>query len=181
MTRRSPCPLILILALLLALFLTACGSDAASLTRYQSQALAMTVSFTANGIPLRAELRLGAGATGRDATLTCLAPESLVGLTYARAGDGITAHLGEHTVPLTASPLEIVTLFEIPLSARVTDITLSSDGARRAVLSDGDTVYELCFPRGAERPSSLSRRGGALPPLSLTVEAYLPTDTDDPS
>lgn len=176
MTRRNPCLLILAVVLLTSLSLTACGSDAASLLCYQSQELAMTVSFTAYGIPLRAELRLGTGVAGRDATLTCLAPESLVGLTFTRTGDGITARLGEHAVPLSASPLEIIALFEIPLSARVTDITLEPDGARRAVLSDGDVVYELCFPRGAERPSSLSRRGGALDPLSLTVETYLPTD-----
>lgn len=176
MTRRSPCPLLLAIVLLASLFLTACGSDAASLLRYQSQELAMTVSFTANGIPLRAELRLGAGEAGRDATLTCLAPESLVGLTYARVGGEITVQLGTHTVTLAASPLEVIALLEIPLSARVTDITLEPDGARRAVLADGDVVYEICFPRGEERPSTLSRRGGSLAPLSLTVETYLPTD-----
>lgn len=163
----------------LSLSLAACGGSAEALIAYQSEPLRMVLSYEEGGTTVRATLTLGEMPKGdgvRDATLTYLSPENLSGITYTRAGGQTTVRYGEDEFKAPDAPFAVTALFNIPKTARATDVSREDGGARCATLTAGDAVYTLLFPAGEDRPAAISRRLGDTDYLAVTVEEYLPPE-----
>lgn len=179
--RKTLFPGLLSCLLLLALLpsLSACGDGTAELIAFAREPLRVILAYDEGGVSVRAELTLGAAPKAgetRDATLTYLSPDTVAGITYTRTGGKTTVSHGDHTFAAADTPLRVADLFTIPSTARVTGIEREADGARRATIADGATVYTLLFRPGEDRPSALSRRVGDTDYLTATVEEYRPTD-----
>ena len=149
-----------------------CGGSAEALLAYQSRALSLTIAYERGGVSYEAAVTLAAGGEGRDATLTYLAPESLAGMTYARTGGEITVTRGSITSTASGDALLPLSLFAIPVEAKVTGIE-RTEGGRVATLLAGNAVYTLAFADGQEIPVSLSRAEDGAEYLALTVKEAL--------
>ena len=183
-TRRARVPLLPALLSLLLLpamlpALVSCGDGTAELIAFAREPLRVVLAYDDGGVPMRAELTLGAApeaGEARDVTLTYLSPDTVAGITYTRAGGETTVSDGTHTFQAADTPLRVAELFTIPTAARVTGIEREADGSRRATLADSITVYTLLFHPGENRPAALSRRVGDTDYLTATVEEYRPVD-----
>ncbi len=161
------------LLLLILLAMTACAPDS-SITDYQSRPLHLLVAFEIGGVEAEAEVTLGEGGAERDVTLCYTAPAEAAGLTFSRTGGKWNAVCGDKQIPQgdLSAAVAPLTLFCIPESARVTGI--EKNGSKRtATMTDGETVYTLCFEGGGDIPRTLSRSAGQTH-VALTVLSVLP-------